>query len=596
MNFIRKVATKLKEGYLREIIQELLWIYRYVSRYYKQIILYMLLGIMASALALGNSLLSRELTAAVMEIGTAGRYVALLAAAYVAIGLASIGLGALNSRISAKISLKVSNEMQADVFRKFLRADWMSLQKHHSGDLLNRLMGDVGTVSGSVLGLIPSLVISLFQFAASLVIILMYDPVMALLALLSAPITIIASRALIKKMRMHQKRMRAAGSDLMSFYEESLQNVQTIKSFGLIDLFSKRLLGVQGKYRDSGLDYNLFNVKMSAFMSFVGRAVSYVCLAWGVYRLWTGYIDLALMLMFLQLAGLLSSSFSSLISIVPNVISSTVAARRVLEILELPAEPEPDEKTQQTINKLQSVGSVSGLELELRDISFSYRADAPVLSGVNLSAQPGEIIALIGASGDGKTTLLRLMLSLMDPQCGEAFVAAGGSSLPLSPATRQLFSYVPQTKAVFSGSIADTMRMLKPEASDDEIYAALKTACAYDFVMRLPEGINTPLGEQGAGLSEGQNQRLSIARALLREAPILLLDEATSALDAETEAKVLRNLMSGAQKRICIITSHRPSVVSMCSQVYAIRDSRLEEIGGEKLKDSYAGDVSEGRL
>lgn len=587
MSTVKKVLKKLREGYLREVLQELGWIYRYARRYDRQIALYVGLGLLAACLGLGGSLLSRELTAAVVQSRQSWQRVAGLAGLYILMGLATIGLSALNSRISAKVNLRVQNEMQADIFRRFLRADWQSLLDYHSGDLLNRLTSDVSTVSGSVFGLIPSFIIRLFQFGASLFLILRYDPVMAGLALLSAPVTVGVSRVLLGRLREHQKEVRVASSDLMAFHEEALQNIQSIKSFGLIEDFTQRLLGVQGRYRAASLDANRFTIFTSAFLSLVGQAVSYTCLAWGVYRLWTGHIDIALMVMFLQLAGQLSASFSALVGLVPSTISATVSARRILAVLDLPAEPETDAATARQVARLEAAGREDGLTLHLEGVGFGYRPDTPVLADLSLAARPGEIVALVGPSGDGKTTLLRLLLGLVKTQSGTAYLTGGGERLPLSPATRGLFSYVPQGKAVFSGTIAQSMRMLRPQATDEEIFEALRTACADGFVRRLPQGIHTPLGEQGAGLSEGQNQRLSIARALLRDAPILLMDEATSALDVDTERQLLHNLMDAPRKRTCILTSHRPTVFALCSHVYAIRETHLEKLSPEEVARRY---------
>ncbi len=588
LTVLKKVWSKLREGYLKEMLQELGWIDQYARRYRGQILLYMVLGLAAASLGLGGSLLSRELTSAVVEARGPWRDVLLLAGLYILLGLASIGLGAVNSRISARINLKIQNEMQADLFRRFLRAEWQALLNYHSGDLLNRLTSDVSTVAASVFSLLPSLVIRLFQFAACLALILRYDPVMAGLALLSAPVTLGVSRILVGKMRGHQKQVRAVSSDLMAFHEETLQNLQSIKAFNLIEPFSRRLLGVQRRYQEASLEFNQFSIVISSFLSLVGQAVSYTCLAWGVYRLWTGRIDLALMVMFLQLAGQLSASFSVLVGLVPGAISATVSAGRILAVLDLPAEPEAEPEVTAQVERMQAAAGRTGLTIRLENICFGYRPEEPVLREITLTARPGEIVALMGASGDGKTTLLRLLLSLVRPQTGKGYIAAEGElPLPLTPAARPLFSYVPQEKAVFSGTIADSMRMLRPEATDEEIMAALKIACADTFVSRLPEGIHTVLGEQGAGLSEGQNQRLSIARALVRNAPILLLDEATSALDVETERQVLQNLLTDAPRRTCVVTSHRPTVFSLCSHVYRIRDTRLEEVTAEELESRY---------
>lgn len=579
------LRNKLHDLSLREILQELAWIYRYARRYRRQILLYLLLGLLGTALGLGSSLLSRSLTGAVLEPESPWRQVLGLALAFVGLGLASLVLSALNSRISALANVRIQNEMQSDLFRSVLGSDWQALQEFHSGDLLNRLTSDVGTVSGSVFSLLPSLVIRLFQFLACLGIILYYDPVMAVLSLLSAPAVLLVSRVLVRGMRDHQQEMRQVSSDLMSFQEETLQNLQPIKAFGLTGRFAQRLNGVQDSYEKASLDFNRFSIFTSSFLSLVGQAVSYLCLAWGAYRLWTGYLDVATMVMFLQLAAQLSAAFSALVGLAPGAISATVAVRRILALLELPAEPELPPEARETLERLCRQGEAHGVTLRLEHITFQYEAQRPVLADASLVARPGEIVALLGSSGEGKTTLLRLLLGLAVPQAGTGTLEAPGAApMPLSPATRRLFSYVPQEKAIFSGTIAQSMRLLAPDASEEAIRQALEAADAWDFVKKLPQGIHTALGERGSGLSEGQIQRLAIARALLRDAPILLLDEATAALDVDTERRVLQNVLGGQRRRTCIVTSHRPSVFALCTRAYRIRGTRLEELTGAELE------------
>ena len=566
MEFIKKVIRKIKEGMLQEMYEETKWMYTYAKKYKFQIVFYIFLGVLTTVMGLASSVGSKYLIDAVT--GQDSGNIALIALFIVAMGLFSIGINAITTMISARINIKVNNEIQAEVYDKILVADWISMKEFHSGDLLNRLNGDVNTVASSILSWIPSLITRSAQFFGILAIILYYDPTMAVIALGSAPVMLIVSKTLMKKMRDYNKRMRQVSSDVMSFNEESFQNIQSIKAFDLVGLFSKRLRDVQQNYKDVFLDYNKFSVYTSSFMSVVGMFVAYACFGWGVYRLWTGHITFGTMTLFVQLSGQLSSSFKSIVSLVPSAISATTSAGRIMEFFKIKDESElEDDKAKLIQNNTQG----KGLSVVLDDVEFSYNENKTVFQHADIVANPGEIVALVGPSGEGKTTMIRLLLGLINTKSGNASIRdINGVSCKISSATRRFFAYVPQGNTIFSGTIAENMRMVKQDATDAEIVEALKAACAYDFVNRLPDKINSKVGERGSGFSEGQAQRLSIARALLRKSPILLLDEATSALDVFTERQVLRNIMNMGYARTCIVTTHRPSVLTMCDKVYKI--------------------------
>ena len=566
MEFIKKVIRKIKEGMLQEMYEETKWMYTYAKKYKFQIVFYIFLGVLTTVMGLASSVGSKYLIDAVT--GQDSGNIALIALFIVAMGLFSIGINAITTMISARINIKVNNEIQAEVYDKILVADWISMKEFHSGDLLNRLNGDVNTVASSILSWIPSLITRSAQFFGILAIILYYDPTMAVIALGSAPVMLIVSKTLMKKMRDYNKRMRQVSSDVMSFNEESFQNIQSIKAFDLVGLFSKRLRDVQQNYKDVFLDYNKFSVYTSSFMSVVGMFVAYACFGWGVYRLWTGHITFGTMTLFVQLSGQLSSSFKSIVSLVPSAISATTSAGRIMEFFKIKDESDlEDDKAKLIQNNTQG----KGLSVVLDDVEFSYNENKTVFKHADIVANPGEIVALVGPSGEGKTTMIRLLLGLINTKSGNASIRdINGVSCKISSATRRFFAYVPQGNTIFSGTIAENMRMVKQDATDAEIVEALKAACAYDFVNRLPDKINSKVGERGSGLSEGQAQRLSIARALLRKSPILLLDEATSALDVFTERQVLRNIMNMGYARTCIVTTHRPSVLTMCDKVYKI--------------------------
>ena len=569
LNVIKKIIEKYKSGAFREMWNETKWLYSYAAKYKWLIVIYIVIGLFATGLALAASLVTKNLINEVIG----GKISAAAVALYVFLGLSGIAVSALNRRLSAKISLRVNNEIRADVFGKFISTTWEEVSAFHSGDLLNRINGDVSTVADSVIGWIPSVTIKSAQFIGAIAIICYYDAAMALLSLISIPAAALISSLLLRKMRSYGTKIREAGSELMSFFEESLQNIQTVKAFGLSQSLDGRLAQLQKIYYDTSLEYNALSVKVTSGMSVLGLFVSYLCMGWCIFRLFTGAIDIGTMVLFIQLSSYLSSSISSLISSVPTVISATVSAGRIISVLNLPREEEDE-----SLAALEIADFGEAPEIEFRDVSFGYKNGGKVFSEVNLTVAPGEFAAFVGPSGGGKTTLLRLLLGLVKPQSGKATLSAKGKTTEISSATRRIFTYVPQEKAMFSGTVAEMLRLFSPEATDEEINAALKAACAYDFVAALPEGINTPLGERGAGFSEGQNQRLAIARAVLRKAPVLLLDEATSALDLETERRVLENITALCRGKTLIVMTHRESVLPLCDSVYRISGGKVEKV------------------
>lgn len=572
IEYIKDLIEKIKNGMLKEMYIEGKWIAKYIYKYKWGVVFYIFLGILGTILGLISSVFSKNLIDAVT--GHDSENIGVIIATIIGMGLGSIILEAVTGRISAKINIKVGNEIRADIYDKIINTDWESMSSFHSGDLLTRLTGDATTVADSVLGWIPNLITKLVQFICIFAVIMYYDPTMAVLSLLSAPITILVSKSLMLKMRKFNKASREISSEMMAFNEETFQNLQSIKAFNLINVFSNRLRGVQEKAKKVGLEYNKFSIYTYCFMSVVGMVVYYSCFGWGVYRLWTGHITYGTMTLFLQLSSKLSSSFSDLINVVPSAIGATTAAGRIMEVVELPRENIKDDSIVDTMcTNLDD----NGISVKVEDGYFKYlNSEKVVLDNANIEANPSEIIALVGPSGEGKSTMMRILLGLTNLKSGKATLKdESGLNCHISASSRKLMAYVPQEKTMFSGTIAENMRMVKADATDEEIINALKDACAYDFVEKLPEGIYSSIGERGLGFSEGQNQRLSIARALLRNSPILLLDEATSALDVDTERRVLKNIMESNKKRTCIVTTHRPSVLNMCDRVYRISDSRV---------------------
>lgn len=400
---------------------------------------------------------------------------------------------------------------------------------------------------------------------------------MAILALASAPFMLLMSRFMIKKQREYSQKTREMSSKLMTFEVEAFYNFDTIKSFGIAPHYSRLMRWWQGKFKDVSLEYNMFSIKTNILLSVMGTGVEFIAFGYCLFLLWTHTITYGTMTLFLQQRSNLSGAFNNVVSIIPSFLNSSVSAHRIRELVELPKEMHISES-----EELDPFAE-DGFEVLMKDVNFAYVEGTRVITDSYFKACPGEIVALVGPSGEGKTTMIRLILGLIRPQEGEAvIVASNGREIVLNAETRHFFAYVPQGNTILSGTIAENMRMVKEDATDEEIIEALKIACAWEFVEKLPDTINSALGERGRGLSEGQAQRISIARAVLRNAPILLLDEATSALDVTTERKVLRNIIEQKPNKTCIVTTHRPSVLNMCQRVYRVMETKVTELDEEE--------------
>ena len=570
---MKRTVEKLKEISARELADELKWIWKYVKEYKYYLVLYIVLGFISTAFGLAGSVISKKLINAVT--GTDSSSLVMLGCLYAGFGLASVLLNAVLSRISAVSSTNVTKNIRQDVFSRVMSAKWQDFVSFRSGDILNRVNNDVSTVSTSVLNWLPTFITKSFQFVCAFFLILHYDKTMALIALLGAPVTVLASAVFVSKIRESTKKARSASSELVAFLSETFRGIHNIKAFDLKADFDIRFRLVQSTLTEAMLTQNKISVVSSIGVSLLGLLVSYSCFGWAVYRLWEDAIDFGTMAMFMQLASVLSGAFGSIVSLIPNAVNSAVAARRLMEITQLETEISDSGETEAFINRNKN----KGVGVVISDVDFAYETDEPVLHDVNIHADPGELVALVGVSGAGKTTILRLLLSLVEPESGNAYLCGkqDGEKLLISASTRRAFAYVPQGHSLFSGSIADNMRMIRPDASDDEIVRALKTACAYDFVSKMPNGIDTLLGEDNFGLSEGQAQRIAIARAVLSDSPVILLDESTSAIDLQTEKQLLENIKSLSEKKTCIIITHKVSVTEICSRVYSVADMTVCE-------------------
>ena len=560
-----------QDGTFGEILEDWKFIFSYSRRYRGAIVFYTLLGIFSSTLALVSGVVSKY----VIDIVTGYQYdkLGLLAAVMVGTSVFNLIFSSLLNRVNTKLSLRINHEIQADIFDKIMDAEWLEITKYRNGDILNRFTNDTGTIAGNAVSWIPNIIIAVYNFIATFIVIWHYSHIMSLLSFASAPVMLLMSRFVIRRQREYNKKSREMSSKVMTFEVETFYNMDTIKSFGISPLYGEKLRGWQDRYKDIYLEHNLFTIKTNIFMNVMGRLIYFGIFGYCLYLLWTHEITYGTMTLFLTQRSRMSSAFNNIVSIVPSFLTTSVSAHRIKELAELPKEAHVPAETE----------DLRRLSVVMEDVDFGYDAAAPVLQNVNFKAEPGEIAALVGPSGQGKTTMIRLMLGLVTPQKGTAgIITEKNTFIPGNADIRRYFSYVPQGNTILSGTVAENMRIVKEDATDEEIISCLKTACAWEFIERMPQGINNPVGERGRGLSEGQAQRLAIARALLRDAPVLLLDEATSALDVATEREVLSNIMGDHAERTCIVTTHRPSVLTMCSRVYGVMEKEVRELSEEE--------------
>ena len=577
----RHYRERIKEGMLRDMWRQTLWIYEYARLYWKQMIFYTLLGLAGTLVSLISSLISRDM----VDIIT-GQQAGLLARTfclYIGFSVGNVLISQISNYFANKISISVDNAIKADIFEKMLLTDLESIQNYHTGDLLTRWSSDASNISSGVLNWIPNLVIYTVRFVSTFAVVFYHDPMFALLALIGMPVSMLMSKTLLRRMKGNNERSAAMSAKMSGFNQEAFSNIQTIKAFDLIRLYAERLRGLQREYLTMKLEFQKMSMATSILLSIVGLAVYYSCYGFGIYRVWSGAISYGTMTMFLSLSGSLTGTLNQLVSLVPTAVSLTTSAGRLMDILDMPKE---DFSDADQVEQFAARNRTDGIGISFSGVSYAYHNGKQVFCGADFLARPKEIVALVGPSGEGKTTMLRLMLGLLHPQEGERTLIGetDGEKIAVDPSARRLFSYVPQGNTMFSGTIAENMRNVRPEASDEEICEVLKAACAWEFVEKLPDGIYSMVGERGGGFSEGQAQRLSIARALLRRSPILLLDEATSALDVATERRVLRNIMSTTEPSTCIVTTHRPTVLSICQKVYRIREQKCVQMQEEEIR------------
>lgn len=481
-----------------------------------------------------------------------------------------IGSSALQTWISQVRNVKLDNRLKQHVFRHLIESEWRGIEKFHTGDVVNRIEGDVSSVVGFATDTLPGIFVLLFQLVGSFIMLWWLDSTLAWIIVCVTPVFLLLARIYMRRMHKITRQVRDSESSVQCQIQENLQHRSVIKTLEQTDGTMGRMTGVMDVLTGQVKDRARLSVITRLFLS-GGFSLGYILtFGWGVLQIWHGIIGYGTMVAFLQLSSRVQRPIMDLSKEIPVFVRCFTSAERLLELLHLPLEensPMPEFKDRQLGIRVEDVTFSYPTEGRSDSSSAGWCGERPVLNHFSYDFVPGQSVAILGETGVGKTTLIRMLLSLIRPESGTiSLYTAAGEEQPLTAYSRRYFTYVPQGNTLLSGTIRSNLQMGRADASDEAMTEALRLAAA-DFVFSLPKGLDTPCGERGGGLSEGQAQRIAIARALLRKAPVMLLDEATSALDPETEERVMQNLGTSGHDRLVILITHRPSAAERCSAI-----------------------------
>ena len=496
-------------------------------------------------------------------------YAALMVAAVIVIRVS----GLISGRLTAKTNAVLLGDLRKMMLNKLLKKQYAGLDRFHSGELVNRVFSDVAVVRNGITEVIPGLVSMTVGFVGAAVILFWIDWRFVLLLVVGGLLGLALIAAFHRPMTARHKAVQEAEGGLHAAVQELLENLRLIQASGSAERMERRTDSRQQLFLKAQLRKGYFSAYMNNSIYLVFQVSWLICMLWGCYEIFRGNLTYGMLAAILQLVGQIQGPISGVAGVAGQVYSTLSSAERLKELLDLSEEEPPVLCDGNAMYRHLK-------EIKLTGVDFSYgRALEPVLKQVNLSISPGAFIAVTGASGSGKSTLFQLLLGIYRPTGGELKFSFENASETDAAAMRRLFAYVPQGNTLFSGTLRENLAMFTESATDAEIMEAAELACIASFIVELPDGLNTVIGERGIGLSEGQAQRIAVARALLSRAPILLLDECTSALDEATEAKMLQNIAS-LREKTCLIVTHRRAALQICNFMIHIDSGNVEKYSG----------------
>lgn len=466
-----------------------------------------------------------------------------------------------------RISAKLEISYKTDLFQQILEKEFSDVSAYHSGELLNRLTSDISTITGAIVTIVPKITFMIVKLMGVFIILIQISVPFTLVFIIGGMVALSVATLYRTKMKTFHKKGQETDGKVRSFLQEIIASMLLVKSFDIEDKVVENARDLQDTNYVIRRKRNTLSVISSSAFSFVFMVGYAFGLIWGAYNIVKGNITYGVLTEIIALVSQIQGPISGLTGIIPTYFSATASAERIIEIESLPNEKK--------INKEINVDNIyHNLNFIIfNNITFSYDREN-VLQDTSLKINKGDFVAIMGITGIGKSTLMKLLMSVFSVDSGEIYLKLNNSEkLYIDKNTRKMFAYVPQGNFLLSGTIRDNLLIVSPNATDEEIKSSLIISCA-NFVDDLPNGLDTVLGERGIGLSEGQVQRLAIARAVLSKAPVLLLDECTSALDEETEKHLLQNLVN-LKNKTCMIITHKKAALSICNKEVCIENKKI---------------------
>lgn len=561
----------MSNNLIKKIFQRILWIYTKCRSSFLWLFLIILISSLISIISVGRSLVSKSLIDAATQSlsNEIIKWIIILGLLLIT----DIILNSINTVMSTYISEIIKNKMQSNLYTHIINSLWLEQNKYHSVELLTRITNDVNTITNLIINTVPGIISLIVMLISSFFALLSISPTMSLISISIFPLLILSSELYGKKLNYFYTELQKKETFYNRFLQESFNNILIIKSFCLENNKCMNLKKIQNGRLNLSIRKSYFSSISNGFLALSSFLGYFIVFVWGAISLSiSGISAFGNLTAVIQLFSTIHSPIYGLSSSFPQLVSALSASNRLIDIENMTLEKFSLSKTLAITNISNNTKTFSIINnIRFENINFSYNPNITILKNISFSINSGETIGFLGPSGEGKTTLIRLLLSLIHPDSGYIYI----NEEKLTTDHRRLISYVPQGNTLFSGSILENLQFGNPYATENQIIEALRMSSALNFVNLLPNKLNTFIGEKGLGLSEGQAQRLTIARAFLRKLPILILDEATSSLDLESELNILNEIKNLMPKPICIIITHRKSALKICDKVYRLDKTAL---------------------